>query len=301
MRIRHVLLFSSFLAWACGGEGTSPGDDAAADIVPDPAADTNLDTGADAAADTDTDLELPPAVDMGPDTSIVYLHHSTGENIWNGGVLEWFEAYNGAHSTSYDITEIAFPSSGGYGWANYPYDYWNIWVEHAGPDPYMTEPTLEILAPLYDVIVFKHCYPVSQIQEDTGTGDVTLETKSIENYKLQYAALADRMHEFPDNRFIVWTGAALVQGSTDVGQATRAREFFTWVKEEWDQPGDNIFVWDFFELETQGGIYMLDDNAAGTTDSHPNATFSAFAAPLFGARAVSVIRGTGDSTSLTGE
>jgi hypothetical protein len=60
-------------------------------------------------------------------------------------------------------------------------------------------------------------------------------------------------------------------------------------------------VWDFFELETEGGNVLLDEYAASTTDSHPSATFEAIAAPLFVDRLVSVILGTGDSTSLTGE
>ena len=121
--------------------------------------------------------------------NIVFLHHSTGNNVWKGGVPEWFNGYNSQKGTSYRITERAFPSGDPYAWKNYPFDYWNIWVNNAGPEPYMTEPTLEMLTPEYDVIVFKHCYPVSQILEDTGSPDIASEDKRIENYKLQYAAI----------------------------------------------------------------------------------------------------------------
>jgi hypothetical protein len=304
MHAPHAPVVAALLLVAgCGADDSHAPEDASADSVTDTAVDTHLDAATDTTSEPamDTSPEVPPGGDMGPDTTIVLLHHSTGGRIWAGGVPEWFGTYNAENSTSYAIDEVAFPSSDGYGWQNYPYDYWNIWVQNAGPDPYMTEPTLEMLAADYDVIVFKHCYPVSGIVEDSGSHDVSSSTKSIENYRLQYAALKDKLHEFPDNRFIVWTGAALVQGATDEGQATRARQFFTWVEQEWDEPGDNVFVWDFFELETEGGIYMLDEHADSTTDSHPNDTFSAFAAPLFGARVVSVIQGTGDATSLTGE
>ena len=141
---------------------------------------------------------------------IVLLHHSTGECVWNGGVPQWFAQYNEAHGTRYTIAEQAFPKDSPYGWENYPYDYWNIWVRHAGPRPFKEEPTLEMLTPRYDVIVLKHCFPVSQIEADTGTADAASSDKRLENYKLQYAALKKKMRQFPKTRFLVWTGAALV-------------------------------------------------------------------------------------------
>ncbi len=142
---------------------------------------------------------------------------------------------------------------------------------------------------------------MSGIEADTGSPDITSSTKSIENYQLQYEALKTKLHSFPANRFLVWTGAALTAASTTPEQAARARQFFEWVKNVWDEDGDNIFVWDFFELETAGGNVLLDTNAASPDDSHPNAAFATRTAPLFVNRLISVIRGTGDSTSLTGE
>ncbi len=230
--------------------------------------------------------------------SVLFLHHSTGECIWNGGVEAWFDAYNKSHKTKYTITEQAFPKDAPYGWNNYPYDYWNIWVKHAGARAYKGEPTLEMLSRKYDVIVFKHCFPVSAIEEDTGHGDVASEDKRIENYKLQYEALKMKMREFPKTRFIVWTGPALVKSETDEDAAGRARAFFDWVRKEWDKPGDNIYLWDFRELETEGGLYLNDSYAMG--DSHPNEGFSKKVAPHFCRRIVDVILGQGDQGSLTG-
>jgi hypothetical protein len=89
-----------------------------------------------------------PAPEAAPNAArILFLHHSTGECVWNGGVADWFAAYNAAHGTRYAITEQAFPKDSPYGWENYPYDYWNIWVKNASPKPYREEPTLELLAP----------------------------------------------------------------------------------------------------------------------------------------------------------
>lgn len=231
---------------------------------------------------------------------IALLHHSTGNCIWRGGVPEWFEKYNADNGTSYEIMEQAFPKREPYGWKNYPYDYWNIWVEHAGPEPYMEEPTLEMLTQEHEVIIWKHCYPVCKIQEDTGSPDITSEEKRVENYKLQYAALKEKMHAFPDTKFIVWTGAALVEPATNEEEGKRSRAFFEWVKDEWDEPGDNIFLWDLYELETDGGLFLKPEYAPEPTNSHPSDEFSKRMAPLFSQRIVDVIEGRGDSGSLTG-
>lgn len=229
---------------------------------------------------------------------ILFLHHSTGECVWNGGVPAWFDAYNADHKTSFSITEQAFPKDSPYGWSNYPYDYWNIWVRNAGPQPYKQEPTLEMLTRRYNVIVLKHCFPVSAIEADDGPGDVASEVKRLANYKLQYEALKKKMREFPRVRFIVWTGAALVRSETDEAAARRAKAFFDWVRHEWDEKGDNIYIWDFYALETEGDLYMKAANAAG--DSHPNEAFSKRVAPLLCQRIVDVIEGRGDTTPITG-
>lgn len=232
------------------------------------------------------------------DVNVVYLHHSTGENIWNGGVAEYVEEYNSDNDKNYQITELAFPSDE-YGWENYPYDYWNIWVNNAGARNYQGQPTLETLTESYDVISWKHCFPVGMIEEDPGYSSVDDSMKTLANYKLQYNTLRDKMHEFDNTKFIVWTGAALIQSETSVSYAQRAQEFFEWVKNDWDEKGDNIYVWDFYELETEGGIYLKNSYAAG--DSHPNESFSSKVAPYFGKRLVDVIEGRGDSGSITGK
>ncbi len=221
--------------------------------------------------------------------------------VWNGGVPEGISAHNDSAGTEYSISERGYPD-GPYPWENYPYDYYNIWVAHGGDSPFQSQDTLEILTQSYDVIVFKHCFPVSEIQQDTGSPNVASAAKTLENYHLQYAALKEKLHEFPNHRFIVWTGAAYTASASNQAQGARTREFFTWVKEEWDEAGDNIFVWDFFELSTEGGNFLLDEYSAdGGSDSHPSDEFADRVAPLFVNRMVDVIEGHGDDRSLTGE
>jgi hypothetical protein len=246
---------------------------------------------------------------------IAFLHHSTGHVVWLGttskvsskifgksAVKSWIGDYNKKNDTSYEIEEMNFPTtSEGYPWANYPYDYYNIWVKHAGEASYQGEPTLETLTKDYDVIVWKHCFPVGNILPDTGAADADSPEKRLENYKLQYAALKEKMRSFPDTKFVVWTGAALTAATTSPEEAQRTREFFDWVKAEWDEPGDNIFLWDFYALETEGGTYLKQEYASGPNDPHPTPDFGGRVAPLFAQRIVDVINGKGDSTSLTGE
>ena len=165
----------------------------------------------------------------------------------------------------------------------------------------MEEPTLEMLIRKYDVIIWKHCFPVSDILPDDTIPDINSEKKTLGNYKLQYAALKEKMHKFPNTIFIVWTGAALVKGATTEEKAQRAKNFFNWVRYSWDEPGDNIFLWDFYQLETDGGLYMKDEYASGIKDSHPNPSFSAKVYPLFCQRIVDIIETGGNKTTLTGE
>jgi len=239
-------------------------------------------------------IETPPT-----QAKVIFLHHSTGECVWKGGVVKWFAAYNKAHKTEFSIAERAFPKDAPYGSNNYPFDYWNIWVAHAGPKPFKSEPTLEMLTKTYGVIVFKHCFPVSAMEADTGKGDAAGEDKRAENYKLQYEALKKKMREYPRTKFIVWTGAALTKGETDEAAAKRAQAFFDWVVKTWDEPGDNIYLWDFRALETEGGLYLKD--AYAQDDSHPNEAFSKTVAPLFCQRVIDVIEGHGDQCDRTGK
>lgn len=242
---------------------------------------------------------------------VALLHHSTGEVIWNGGLPAFFEGWNRANRTDYRISSVTYPATTGgwppvlrklistYPWSNSPYDYWNLWVRHAGASRDRGELNLDDLVKQYDVIVFKHCFPVSRIKPDGGVASVSSEEKTLANYKLQYQAIKARLHQFPERRFIVWTGAALPEASTNAAEAGRAREFFQWVKGTWDEKGDNVFVWDFHELETEGGLYLKPEHAAGPRDAHPAPSFARRVAPLLGQRIVDVIEGRGDSASLT--
>jgi len=258
--------------------------------------------------------------------NIIFLHHSTGRLIWQGGQASLFakavrkinqdlantvtrqarlpellDRYNSQNNKNYTIREMNFPKASPYGWHNYPYDYYNIWVKNTGPEKFMEEPTLEMLTQNYQVIIFKHCFPVSNIQPDKDDADINSDYRSLANYKLQYDALKDKLHEFPDTKFIIFTGAALEKNSVMEDEARRAKEFFSWVINEWDVPNDNIHLWDLYTLETEGGLYLKDEYTTSPGDSHPNNMFASKASELLFNRIIDVIENNGEKTRLTGE
>ena len=240
---------------------------------------------------------------------VAFLHHSTGNTIWRGGndlaskikgklgfksaVEAWFGRFNRKNGTKYVVESLLFPKKEPYGWKNYPYDYYNIWVKHGEADYYMEEPTLKTLASEYDLIVFKHCFPVSKISFD-GTPDIDSERRMIENYKVQYAALKHEMSKYPETFFLLWTPPALTKGVTNARSAEAATGISKWMMNEWDQAGDNIFIWDFRTLETGGGDYLLPENAVSEKDSHPSHKLAREVYPLFCKRITEVLEGKGD-------
>lgn len=274
----------------------------------------------------DNTKETTPTTKSSSDMNIVFLHHSTGSYIWNGTkrtflikvvnrisdrlaemmtksprVPAYIDAHNLENQTDYRITEMAFPKISPYGWNNYPFDYYNIWVKNGGEESFMEEPTLEMLTKDYQVIIFKHCYPSSNIQPDQDSVDINSDVKTLANYKLQYNALKKKMHEFPDTKFILFTGAVQVQYYLPEEEAKRAKAFYDWVINEWNEKEDNIYLWDLYALQTEGGLYFKDDYALTPFNSHPGGDFSKRVSRLFANRIIDVVKNNGKKTSLTGE
>lgn len=239
---------------------------------------------------------------MASDASIVLLHHSTGGIVYDAGVEAALSAQNSTLGTTYSIDEIDYPSNA-VPWNNYPHEWWLYWVDSPGAGGQIT---LETLCATYDVIAFKCCYPVSEMIADS-TPDITSEGKSDENYRLQMAAVFAECARHPNNRFVFWTGALHRAANTNEVQATRTRDWFDYLEDLALPP--NVYLWDFGWLESvpqasweawwgPRGLYALD--AHTETDSHPTTAFGAAVAPLFVNRLISVIRGTGRSTTLQG-
>lgn len=223
-------------------------------------------------------------------TPILFLHHSTGNVVWEAGVPEWIDAYNDENGTDYNVVARAFPHWP-HPWTNDPFDYWRLWVQHRGDDQRLGQETLDQLAAAYDVIVWKHCFTAAQIVPDDGPGRTGSRTKSLAHFKAQYEALADVMGRFPNTTFIVWTVPPRAPAATTPQEAARATEFARWVADEWRRP-TNVHVFDYHELAAPGGV-LRSDYPVSEHDSHPSEAFAAQAAPVLAQRIVDVIEGRG--------
>jgi hypothetical protein len=233
-------------------------------------------------------LSNPTAAQAATDDKIIFLHHSTGAGVWSGGagVSAWFSSYNSTHGTSYDISERSYPTNG-YPWENYPYDYWNLWINGACNSSVPAMACLPKLTSDYDVVIYKHCFPGAGVIADDGNPSVSSDVKTLANYKLQYRALRQLMDGYTDNKFIVWTLAPLHRNATDADQAARAGEFVNWVKTDYlTEDGNshpNIFIFDFFGLVagTDNFLKYEYEGSHDGDDSHPNSTANAYVSPLF--------------------
>ncbi len=235
--------------------------------------------------------------------SILFLHHSTGGAVYSeGSVSDWFDAYNTAHGTQYNISQRGYPNSP-YAWKNYPYDYWYLWVDGHCDSSQSGIECLDSLAADHDMIILKHCYPGADIRADSGTPDVASETKTLGNYKLQYRALRQLMDSYPDTMFMFWTLAPRHRLATNDENAARAAEFVDWVKNEFltedGEPHPNIFIFDFFgvvaESDTdpaQGKVNCLKydyEKSHTGSNSHPNTLANETAGPIFSQAIVDAI------------
>ena len=234
---------------------------------------------------------------------VLFLHHSTGSNLYNSGnVPEYIQEYNTNNSTNYQISELSYPNTP-YSWNNYPYDYWNLWINGSCDNTNENIMCLDEMTKNYDVIIWKHCYPGASIQADNGNPDVTSSTKTLANYKLQYKALLNLMDQYPENKFIVWTLVPLHHNATNSDQAGRANEFVNWVKDTWMQEDGashpNVYIFDFFgnaaELSSnpENGVqyclkYEYERDHDGS-DSHPNQLANETIGPVFSQFIIDVI------------
>jgi hypothetical protein len=235
--------------------------------------------------------------------SVIFLHHSTGEGVYlEGNVASWIANYNSLNGKSYSITERAYPNTP-YPWDNYPYDYWNLWVNGQCSGTNLNTQCLNNIVQNYDVVVFKHCFPGASVVADNGSPSVSSPIQTLANYKLQYRALRALMDQFPQKKFIVWTLAPLHRLATNTNDASRAREFVNWVKTTWlTEDGNshpNIYIFDFFglaaELSTSpanGAVNTLKYNyekSHSDSDSHPNLLANQTIGPVFAQFVVSTI------------
>lgn len=238
--------------------------------------------------------------------SAIFLHHSTGGGVWSeGDVSGWITDFNAGNATHYYAEEFDYPNSP-WPWANYPYDYWKLWIDHSCDNTQSGIRCIDYFAARYELIILKHCYPGAGIGEDSGNPDVTSENKTLGNYKAQYRALRAMMDGMPQTKFMFWTLAPLHRNATNAADAARAHEFVEWVNNDFLKEDSklhpNIYIFDFYSLVAElnaspanGQQYCLKFDYELDHDgdnSHPNTAANNFAGPYFGRAIVNALGNT---------
>ncbi len=208
---------------------------------------------------------------QGNHTNVVFLHHSVGNNLLEQGNLRqqmtaagfslWDHDYNG-----YGLTRPDGQPAG--------YSY-NVPGDNTDPDGLagiFKQPVLPL--PLntfsgllqHEVIVFKSCFPASQIESD----------EELEQYKAYYLAMRDVMDQHPDKAFILLTTPPLNPVETNAENGARSRALADWLTSDAFRGGrPNLFVFDLFNQLAQSDpsspeYNMLRADYRDSTDSHPN-------------------------------
>ena len=218
----------------------------------------------------------------------IFLHHSTGLCIWgpNGGKVSVpgeIALFNAAHGfvgqDSVTFSERNWPSDD---------NEWSTWHRIFDND-YPTDDIRPLLG-LNPIVMIKSCFPSSAINTIGTDADTLSPTiKSVANYKWHWRSIVSLMKLRPQNFFVIWTNAPLVDGSgTNGTQAALSDAFCRWAKDTLAAGLDsvvgafpkNIFVFDVFHLLAGADGMLSLQYASGTGDSHPNAAATALVAPL---------------------
>lgn len=206
------------------------------------------------------------AAQKGSPVRIIFMHHSTGGNlIQQGGVREaltrlgyefWDHGYNDE-----GLVDAAGEATG---------SNWAVPDDNTDPDGWhtifsqpVTSPPTNTLSHMltYDVIIFKSCFPTSDIQS----------AEQLEDYRRYYLDIRDVIDQYPDKIFIPFTTPPLVPTATSLENAARARQWAQYLtSEDYLEGHPNLFVFDIFSqlADTQG--YLRTEYRSDEWDSHPN-------------------------------
>jgi hypothetical protein len=230
--------------------------------------------------------------------NIMFLHHSVGSGLINGGgVRNLIASYNTQNGTNLEFWDHGYNGDGihdqngtYYNSYNIPYDntdpigFYDLFMQplHTPPDnafSYFVLPhQMGTRTITHEVFVFKSCFPNS---------DITSESM-LNQYKTWYLAIRNVMDAHPEKIFIPLSPPPLVRSATTPENAARARRFAYWLaSSEYLQGHPNIFVYNFWadlaEHDSSSIYYNCLREAYGGAggDAHPNMLANQTCAPHF--------------------
>ncbi len=215
--------------------------------------------------DDHTSLVRAPGADPGKPSrplSMVWLHHSTGDRLLRGGLLDALKNDGLAfHDMNYDEATVDGYVVG---------DHTNIddWPKVFNTPKYFdTLKRWELGGdrPHHDIVMFKSCYPNSNIKTDA----------QLQEYKQHFSSLLPTFQANPDIMFIAMSTPPLVKANTSADAANRARQWSRWLTGQYASGVKNVKVFDLFEAlaiaEGKPDANTLAPQfASGRGDSHPS-------------------------------
>jgi len=213
-----------------------------------------------------TSLSLNPGADPGAPPAkltLLWLHHSTGDNLLSGGLLDALRADNIAlYDINYEEAKVG--------------DY--VIGDHTDPPDFPknfnTAKYFDVIKgweltgdkKQHDIIMFKSCYPASDIKSD----------EMLEQYKQHYLSLLPAFRAHADIMFIPMSTPPRVKRKTTPEEATRARTWAKWIGTQYATELRNVQVFDLFNaMAIREGHpdqnTLAPQFAESATDSHPTA------------------------------
>ncbi len=236
---------------------------------------------------------VPTAPALAEGETIIFLHHSCGQNlIAEGGVREGLTAL-GYEFYDHGYNEEGLVLADGT-WTGTDFD---VPGDNTDPDGYaaifaqpLHDPPDNTFSHLmqYDLIAFKSCFPVSNIESDA----------QLEQYHADYLSIRQRMGQYPEKIFVIVTQPPELPTDSSPDAAARARSFANWLQSDEHLSGHpNVFVFDFFGLLAGGDGFLRPEYRSDEYDAHPNELANRTIGPLFVEFLDTAMRSYGGSTA----
>lgn len=236
------------------------------------------------------------ALDLNPPSNtrkLIFIHHSCGEN--------WLADDDGGLGAALGNNNY-FVSDTNYSWGpdniGDRTDIGNWWEWFQGPTSSACLDALysesrnnsgdRYTRPLSDpggentIILFKSCYPNSNLRGNTNDApagsanalrgqDAYSDAHNISNAKGIYRDLLNFFISRPDKMFVAITAPPLSEGEAENENLPNARAFNNWLVNDWlhDYTGNNVFVFDFYNvLTSNGGSIHTNDSGKSKGNHH---------------------------------
>ena len=208
---------------------------------------------------------------------MVFLHHSVGRNWLNDGLREQLMSRGIAIQSITYGDEIGEDTDMNHWVPKFEKEFDKI--AHFGFDDSGSE---------HDIIMFKSCFPNSDIVSSGGaTGNPYEPEKTLSNYHATFDSLKNIFSAHPEKKFLYVTSPPLYKSETTPENASRAREFTKWIKNDFvekykTETGlNNFVVFDLFDILANEQNVLKEEFAQREGDSHPNLTGNKTASKAF--------------------